>query len=81
MKNPLRMWFLVPFGVFSTIYIFYYEIIKNQTPAIFQFTPSVNNAVQAWTMQNGVHIAGQILSFQAVCLGFLILYIEWINTN
>ena len=80
-KNPIRMWMLVPFGIFSTMYIFYYEIIKNQTPPIFQFSPSVNSAIQAWAMQDGIHIAGQSLTVQAILLGFLILYIEWINRD
>lgn len=80
-KNPIRMWMLVPFGIFSTMYIFYYEIIKNQTPPIFQFSPSVNSAIQAWAMQDGIHIAGQALTVQAILLGFLILYIEWINRD
>ena len=80
-KNPIRMWMLVPFGIFSTMYIFFYEIIKNQTPPIFQFSPSVNSAIQAWAMQDGIHIAGQALTVQAILLGFLILYIEWINRD
>ena len=80
-KNPIRMWMLVPFGIFSTMYIFYYEIIKNQPPPIFQFSPSVNSAIQAWAMQDGIHIAGQALTVQAILLGFLILYIEWINRD
>ena len=80
-KNPIRMWMLVPFGIFSTMYIFYYEIIKNQTPPIFQFSPSVNSAIQAWAMQDGIHIAGQALTVQDILLGFLILYIEWINRD
>ena len=78
-KNPIRMWMLVPVGIFATMYIFYYEIIKNQTPPIFQFSPSVNNAVQAWGNQSGYHIAGQLLIFQFLWIGFLVVYLEWTN--
>ena len=78
-KNPIRMWMLVPFGIFSTMYIFYYEIIKNQTPPIFQFSPSVNSAIQAWGNQSGYHIAGQLLIFQFLWIGFLVVYLEWTN--
>ena len=79
MRNPLRMWMMIPFAAIFTSYIFYYEIIKNQTPPIFQFSPSVNSAVQAWGNQSGYHIAGQLLIFQFLWIGFLVVYLEWTN--
>ncbi len=74
-KNRLRMWMLIPFAVVFTGYTFYYEIIRNEIPPLFQFPPSINNAIHAWGNQSGVHIAGQILSFQAACLGALALWL------
>tara|TARA_R100000656_G_scaffold101382_1_gene73742 strand:+ start:364 stop:609 length:246 start_codon:yes stop_codon:yes gene_type:complete len=79
MKNPLRMWMMIPSAALFTAYIFYYEIIKNEIPPLLNFPPSVNNVVQAWGTQNGLHLAGQILLFQFMCLGFLIVYLEWTN--
>ena len=81
MKNPFKIWIIVPFAIVFTIYTFYHQIILNQIPPIFQFSPSVNSAIQAWAMQDGIHIAGQALTVQAILLGFLILYIEWINRD
>ena len=79
MRNPLRIWMMIPFAAIFTFYVFYYELIKNQTPPIFQFSPSVNSAIQAWGNQSGVHIAGQLLIFQFLWIGFLVVYLEWTN--
>ena len=79
MRNPLRMWMMIPFATLFTIYMFYYEIIKNEIPPLLNFPPSVNNAVQAWGTQSGVHIAGQLLLFQFIWIGFLVVYLEWTN--
>ena len=75
-KNPLRIWMLIPFAIIFTVYTFYYQIILNQIPPIFRFSPSVNNVVKAWGTQSGFDIAGQVLVFQFICLGALVLWIE-----
>ena len=75
LKNPLRMWMLVPFASIFTVYTFYYQIILSQIPPIFRFSPSTNNAVKAWGTQSGFDIAGQVLVFQFICLGGLLLWI------
>ena len=76
-KNPLRMWMMLPFAVVFTAYIFYYEIIKNETPPLLNFSPSTNSAVMAFFNQGGIHIAGQLLLLQFMLLGTLILWLEW----
>ena len=76
LKNPLRMWFLVPASVIFTVYTFYYQIILNQIPPIFRFSPSTNNAIKTWASQSGYDITGQVLIFQFICLGGLLLWIE-----
>ena len=78
-KNPLRMWFIVPFAVVFTIYTFYYQIILNQIPPIFRFSPSINNAVQVWASQSGFDVAGQFLVVEFIMIGLLVLYLEWTN--
>ena len=79
MKTPLRIWMMIPFAAVFTSYIFYYEIIKNEIPPLFDFPPSINNAIHAWGTQSGYHIAGQLLIFQFLWIGFLVVYLEWTN--
>ena len=70
------MWMLVPVGVYLTGYLFYMEIILNEVPVqSWMLPPWFVSAFRAWGTQSGVHIAGQILSFQAVCLGALTLWL------
>ena len=67
---------LVPFVVVVTSYLFYMEIILNEAPIKSSMLPLwLDAAVRAWGVQSGVHIAGQILSFQAICLGALALWL------
>ena len=79
MKNPFKIWFIVPFSIVFTIYTFYYQIILNQIPPIFQFSPSVNNAIVAWASQSAYDITGQLLLFQFTWIGILVVYLEWTN--
>jgi hypothetical protein len=67
---------LVPFAVVFTSYLFYMEIILNESPITSSMLPPwFDSAVRAWAVQSGIHIAGQLLAFQAVCLGALALWL------
>ena len=79
MKNPFKIWFIVPFAIVFTIYTFYHQIILNQIPPIFQFSPSVNSAILAWASQSKYDITGQLLLFQFTWIGILVVYLEWTN--
>ena len=79
MKNPFKIWFIVPFSIVFTIYTFYHQIILNQIPPIFQFSPSVNSAILAWASQSKYDITGQLLLFQFTWIGILVVYLEWTN--